>query len=163
MYNFFKDKLEVFCKKDVLKSFAKCTGKHLCWSLFISGDFIKKWLQHWCFLVKFANFFRKLILQNTWEQLLLHGFFSRTVSKISNIYKSINASGIYCPYSNFEGMVKRTYCTKFCMPYQWVKGLFRQTSSTEICSKTVKEQRLMKNESYELLQKVINWWRKLQY
>ena len=29
---------EVFCKKGVLKSFAKFTGKHLCWSLFISGD-----------------------------------------------------------------------------------------------------------------------------
>ena len=32
---------EVLCKKGVLKSFAKFTGKHLCWSLFISGDFFK--------------------------------------------------------------------------------------------------------------------------
>ena len=26
---------EVFCKKDALKSYAKFTGKHLCWSLFL--------------------------------------------------------------------------------------------------------------------------------
>ena len=25
---------EVFCKKDILRNFAKFTGKHLCWSLF---------------------------------------------------------------------------------------------------------------------------------
>ena len=26
--------LDVFCKKGALKNFAKCTGKHLCQSLF---------------------------------------------------------------------------------------------------------------------------------
>ena len=47
---------EVLCKKGVLKSFSKFTGKHLCWGLFISGDFFKKWLQHWCFFMNFADF-----------------------------------------------------------------------------------------------------------
>ena len=28
---------EVFCKKGVLKNFAKFAGKHLCWSLFFKG------------------------------------------------------------------------------------------------------------------------------
>ena len=27
---------EVFCKKGVLRNFAKCTGKHLCQSLFFN-------------------------------------------------------------------------------------------------------------------------------
>ena len=27
---------EVFCKKRALRSFAKFTGKHLCWSIFLS-------------------------------------------------------------------------------------------------------------------------------
>ena len=28
--------LEVFCKKDVIRNFAKFTGKHLCHSLFLN-------------------------------------------------------------------------------------------------------------------------------
>ena len=32
---------QVLCKKVVLKSFTKFIGKDLCWSLFISGDFLK--------------------------------------------------------------------------------------------------------------------------
>ena len=31
-----KQRLEVFCKKGVLKNFAKFKGKHLCWSLFLN-------------------------------------------------------------------------------------------------------------------------------
>ena len=29
---------EVFCKKDVIKNFAKLTGKHLCQGLFFNRD-----------------------------------------------------------------------------------------------------------------------------
>ena len=32
-------RLEVFCKKCVLKNFAKLTRKHLCWSLFLVWDY----------------------------------------------------------------------------------------------------------------------------
>ena len=28
-------KLELFCKKDILRNFGNFTGKHLCWSLFL--------------------------------------------------------------------------------------------------------------------------------
>ena len=40
-----KQSSEVFCKKGVLRIFAKFTGKHLCQSLFfnnVAGNFIKK-------------------------------------------------------------------------------------------------------------------------
>ena len=44
--NYRSSRLEVFCKKGVLKSFVKFTGKHLCQSLFfhkVAGhNFIKK-------------------------------------------------------------------------------------------------------------------------
>ena len=43
----------MFFKIHVLKNFAKFTGKHQCWSLFI-----KNRLQHRCFSVKFTNFLR---------------------------------------------------------------------------------------------------------
>ena len=33
---FRSSRLEVFCKKDVLKNFAKFTGNHLCQSLFLN-------------------------------------------------------------------------------------------------------------------------------
>ena len=63
---------EVFFKKVVLRTFAKCTGKHLCWSLFYnkveglrSASLLKKRLQHRCFPVHFAKFLRKSFLWNT--------------------------------------------------------------------------------------------------
>ena len=40
------------------ENFSKCTGKHLCWSLFfnkITGNFIKKLLLHRCFPVNFVK------------------------------------------------------------------------------------------------------------
>ena len=50
-------------KIGVLKNFAIFTGKHQCWSLFFNKvaclqAFIKKRLQHWCFRVNIAKFFR---------------------------------------------------------------------------------------------------------
>ena len=46
----------------VLMNFTKFTGKHLCWSLFVSEELIEKWLQHRCFPVNFANFLRMSVL-----------------------------------------------------------------------------------------------------
>ena len=55
---------EVFCRKDVLKDFAKFTGKHLCWSLFSNkfaglkpATLLIKKFRHRCFPVIFENAF----------------------------------------------------------------------------------------------------------
>ena len=49
----------------LLKCFVKFTGKHLCWSLLINKVhaedlqvYLKRRLQHRCFLVNFAKFLR---------------------------------------------------------------------------------------------------------
>ena len=54
-----------FIEKGVLKTLAKFTGKHLCWSLFFNkvaglqpSSLLKKRLQHMCFPVNFAKFLR---------------------------------------------------------------------------------------------------------
>ena len=54
---------DVFCKKSVLKNFAKFTGKHLCQSLFFNkieglrpATLLKKRLWHRCFPANFAKF-----------------------------------------------------------------------------------------------------------
>ena len=63
--------LEVFCKKGVLRNFAKLTGKQPCQSLFFNkvaglrpapqaSNFIKKRLWHRCFAVNFAKFLKAL-------------------------------------------------------------------------------------------------------
>ena len=56
---------DVFCKKGVLRNFAKFTGKHLCQSLYFNkvaslrpGTSFKKRLWHKCFPVNFAEFLR---------------------------------------------------------------------------------------------------------
>ena len=56
---------DVFQNIGVLKNFAIFTGKHLCWSLFKACIFIKKKLQHRCFLVNIVTFLRTAFLQNT--------------------------------------------------------------------------------------------------
>ena len=53
----------MFCKKGVLRNFAKLTGKHLCQSLIFNkvarpGTLLKKRLWHKCFLTNFAKVLR---------------------------------------------------------------------------------------------------------
>ena len=48
---------KVFCKKGVLRNFAKFTGKHLCQSL-RPATLLKKRLWHRCFPANFAKFLR---------------------------------------------------------------------------------------------------------
>ena len=51
--------LEVFCKKGVLRNFAKFAGKHLCHSCFFNKVFLlKNRLWHRCFPVNFSKFIR---------------------------------------------------------------------------------------------------------
>ena len=61
---------EVFCKKGI-QNFANFTGKHLCWSLLQTCNFINKRLKHWCFPVKFAKFLRTSIFKNNCERPFL--------------------------------------------------------------------------------------------
>ena len=72
---------KVSYKKTVLKEFAIFTGKHLCWSLFFNKsaglqacNFIKKRLQHRCYLDNTATFLRTAILKSIFERLLLSVF-----------------------------------------------------------------------------------------
>ena len=66
-------------KNTALKDFPKFTGKHLWWSLFLNkvssfrpAFLSKKCPQQGCFLVNFAKFLRKSILQDIFWQLLLN-------------------------------------------------------------------------------------------
>ena len=69
----------VFCKKAVLKIFPVFIGKHLCWSFFLTrlhafkpAVLLKRdSIQHWCFSVNIAKFFRTPILNNICQRLLL--------------------------------------------------------------------------------------------
>ena len=67
-----------FCKKGVLRNFAKFIEKHLCQSLFFNkaaglrpAILLKKRLWHSCFPVNFGKFLRTLFSQNTPGRLLL--------------------------------------------------------------------------------------------
>ena len=76
----FRSSRTVFCKKDVLKKFAKFTGKHMCQSLFLNkvaglspATLFKKRLRHRCFPVNFVNFLRTPFLQNTFDGYFCSG------------------------------------------------------------------------------------------
>ena len=76
-YSLRSSRPEVFCKKGVLKNFAKITGKHLCHSLFFNevadlrpATSLKKRLWHRYFPVNFAKFLRKAFKEHIWWLLL---------------------------------------------------------------------------------------------
>ena len=63
---------EVFCKKGVLRNFAKFTGKHLCQSLFFNkvaglrpSTLLKKRLWHRCFPFNFFEIFKNTFFYRT--------------------------------------------------------------------------------------------------
>ena len=63
---------EVFCKKGILKIFAKFIEKHLCQSFLFNkvafvrpATLLKKRLWHRCFPVNFRKYLRTLLLYNT--------------------------------------------------------------------------------------------------
>ena len=69
---------DVFCKKGVLRNFAKFTGQHLCQSLYFNkvaglraATLLKQRLWHTYFPVNIAIFVRTPILENSCERLLL--------------------------------------------------------------------------------------------
>ena len=67
---------EVLCEKDVLRNFAKFTGKHQCQSHSLNKvagleTLLRKRLCRRCFPVNFAKFLRTPFLQSTSRRLLL--------------------------------------------------------------------------------------------
>ena len=71
-------RLEVFCKKGVLRNLAKFTGKHLCQRLFFNkvaglrlATLLKNSLWHRCFPVNFAKFLRTSFFTEHLRWLLL--------------------------------------------------------------------------------------------
>ena len=91
-------RLEVFCKKVVLRNFAKLTGKHLCQSL-RPATLFKKRLWHRCFLVNFAKFLRTSFFIEHLRWLLL------------NAEKGANLGSILLNESYFFIMMKRLFVT----------------------------------------------------
>ena len=73
---------EVFCKKGVLRNFAKFIGKRLCRSLFFNkvaalrpATLLKKRLWDRCFPKNFAKFLRTpFLIEHLWWLLLLHAY-----------------------------------------------------------------------------------------
>ena len=71
-------RLEVFCKKGVVRNFAKVTGKHLCQSLLFDIDeglrpatLLKRRLWHRCFSENFVEFLRTLFfIEHLWWLLI---------------------------------------------------------------------------------------------
>ena len=60
----------MFCKKGILRNFAKFTRKN-CAKVYFSATLLKKRLWHRCFSVNFAKFLRTPFLQNISGRLLL--------------------------------------------------------------------------------------------
>ena len=91
-------RLEVFCRKDVLRNFAKLTGKYLCHCLFLNKvaglrpvTLLKKRPWPGAFLWILQNFQKHLFLQNTYGGCFWTGkCFSELLYKVSLTKRSIS-------------------------------------------------------------------------
>ena len=90
---------EMFCKKGVLRNFAKCTGKHLCQSFFFNktaglqpATSLKKKLWHRCFPVNFAKFLKTPTLTEHlwWLLLFVSANIYRSFRKITKTIRQIH-------------------------------------------------------------------------
>ena len=82
---------EMFCRKGVLKNFAKFTGNHLCQSLFFNKDLrpatlLKKRLWHRCFLVNIAKSLRAPFFTEQLRWLLLRVYVQMTYNYVLGIF-----------------------------------------------------------------------------
>ena len=78
-------RLEVFCRKGILRNFAKFTGKHLYQSLFVNkvvgcATLLKKKLLQWCFSINFAKFLRTSCLTEHLLWLILYNKLQSTTN-----------------------------------------------------------------------------------
>ena len=84
---------EVFCKKGVLRNFAKFTGKHLCQSLFLIKlqasvlNFVKKETLSQVFSCKFYEISKNInFIEHLWWLLLyVHRFLYKNLDQSSNL------------------------------------------------------------------------------
>ena len=90
---FRRSRPDVFCKKGVLRNFAKFIGKHLCRSLYFNKvadpTLLKQRLWHRYFPVTFAQFLRKPFLTEHLRWLLLYMIILVTLLLILKICLSV--------------------------------------------------------------------------
>ena len=101
-------RLEVVCKKGVLKYFAKFTRKHLCQILFLNkvaglrpATLLKNRFWHRCFSVNFAKFIRTpfLLYKQLWEMAAPLGNFSTDQEILANNLKVLEHESVFSKYS----------------------------------------------------------------
>ena len=85
-------RLEVFCRKGILRNFAKFTGKHLYQSVFVNkvvgcANLLKKRLLQWWFSINFAKFLRAPFLT---EHLLWLSLYNKLQSTTNVTILAIN-------------------------------------------------------------------------
>ena len=106
---------EVFCEKDILRNFAKFTGKHLCQRFFFNkvvgfrlATLLKNSLWHRCFPVNFVKFLRTPFLKKHLRWLLLE-----------ILKNSVVAFG-WQLFANFHQILNKCYCLRFLIDlFSW--------------------------------------------
>ena len=127
MSSFRSSRPEVFCKKGVLRNFAKSTGKHLCQSLFfnkVAGlrpeTLLKKRLWHRCFPVNFAEFLRTpFIIKHVWWLLLHFAIYSHFFPNP----RELPTSNVSADKSDFHVLIKSKVSNKYTQ-----RHLFQQAN-----------------------------------
>ena len=121
---------EEFCKKGILKNFAKFTGKQLCQSLLFNkaaglkpAILLKRKLWHRCFLMNFCETFKNtfFVKHLRWLLLLLLGTFFSTLHHYFHQVKNLQKAIILNCQINTLNDSRITWVSQNCSYY----GIFR--------------------------------------
>ena len=115
----------VFCRKGVLRNFAKFTGKRLCFS---PVTLLKKSPWHRCFPVNFAKFLRTPFLQNTSGRLLMY---ETNLEKDRMITDNMeNYQAYQCCYHEYVSYFKQCFPLAPCPTFEeWAEKNSGSSSS----------------------------------
>ena len=126
-----------FVKKDVLRNFAKFTGKQPCQSLYFNkvaglrpATLLKKRLWHSCFPVNFAKFLRTPFLQNSSRRLLLNQFQQSDAFHIETSYLICNANQMAGSYMKCNTELKWVNASMIDA-FETVKNIFKAFHSVQ--------------------------------
>ena len=113
----------MFHKKAVLKNFAIFTGKHLCWNLFFNKNaglqgpsFIKKRLEHRCFLRTLRNFQEHLFWRTSandcfWDFHLNFFLWTNNIGSEEDIFSKIKQNKNRSKTQLYESKLAFSWCS----------------------------------------------------
>ena len=128
--NLQKQLLEMFCKKGVLRNFAKCTGKHLCLCLFFNKVAKKRVSGTGIFLRIPRNFYEHLFYKTPLGDCFWN--FKNKISRVNKKKSKVQEKNMPCKRAISVDHWK-TFSKNYKLMRVWLWLVYKFTKNCRIC------------------------------